>query len=280
MRTLALRTFLALAGLTLSWTAAEAVTLKEPFELTHPLAAGGTLTLENTNGSVTLEAWDRNEVRVEAEKRVKASSDEQAREIMKRLQIEVKKDANSLSLVTKMPRKDSGLLSWLSGSSYDAGVTYRIRVPRSVTLDAGTVNGGIKLTGTRGKAELETVNGTIQIEGAQGSFDLETTNGAIQVARTAGGVRASTTNGSIDVRLTEVAAGEDLSFATTNGSVTLQLPRNARASVDAAATNGRVSSDFEVDGESGKHRLEGDINGGGGRLRIRTTNGSVKLVAE
>lgn len=279
MRTLALRTFLALAGLTLSWTAAEAVTLKEPFELTHPLAAGGTLTLENTNGSVTLEAWDRNEVRVEAEKRVKASSDEQAREIMKRLQIEVKKNANSLSLVTKMPRKDSGLLSWLSGSSYDAGVTYRIRVPRSVTLDAGTVNGGIKLTGTRGKAELETVNGTIQIEEAQGSFDLETTNGAIQVARTAGGVRASTTNGSIDVRLTEIPDG-DLSFATTNGSVTLQLPRNARASVDAATTNGRVSSDFEVDGQSGKHRLEGDINGGGGRLRIRTTNGSVKLVAE
>lgn len=275
MRTLALRTLLALTGLAFSWTASEAATLKEPFHLTHPLAAGGTVTLENTNGSVTFEAWDRNEVRVEAEKRVKASSDEQAREIMKGIRIEVQKDADSLSLVTKMPRKGS----MPTGSGYEAGVTYRIRVPRSVTLDADTVNGGIKLTGTRGKAELGTTNGSIQVEEAQGSFDLETTNGAIHVAHTAGGVRAATTNGSIDVRLTEVPDGEDLSFTTTNGSVTVQLPRDVRASIDAATTHGRVSSELEIDGESGRRRLEGDINGGGGRLRIRTTNGSVKLVA-
>lgn len=279
MRILALQTCLALAGLMLSWTIAEAATLKEPFQHTYPLAAGGTLTLENKNGSVTLEAWDRDEVRVEAEKRVKAGSEEDARKIMEQIRIEVKQEAGSLRVVTRLPEKGSGLLSWLGGKSWNAGVSYKIRVPRRVTIDAGTANGGIKLAGTRGRAELETANGTITVEGAEGSFDLETVNGSIHVDRSAGGVRAETTNGSIVVHLTEIADGEDLSFATTNGSVTLQLPRDARASVDASAMNGRVSSEFEVDGESGKQRLEGDINGGGRRLRIRTTNGSVKLVA-
>jgi hypothetical protein len=48
--------------------------------------------------------------------------------------------------------------------------------------------------------------------------------------------------------------------------------------VDAATTNGGIDSDFDLaGGESRRNRLTGDINGGGGTLRIRTTNGSVHI---
>src|SRR5689334_1155301 len=37
----------------------------EHFDQTYPLTANGRVSLSNVNGSVTVEAWDRNEVRVE-----------------------------------------------------------------------------------------------------------------------------------------------------------------------------------------------------------------------
>jgi DUF4097 and DUF4098 domain-containing protein YvlB len=102
------------------------------------------------------------------------------------------------------------------------------------------------------------------------------------VADSSGTVDASTTNGGIEVDLKDVPDGSDLSFSTTNGSVTLRLPRDVRASLDAATSNGRVSSDFEVDGDGKPNRrhLFGDINGGGGKLHIRSTNGSVDIESQ
>src|SRR5690242_17534734 len=38
------------------------------FQQTYPLAAGGSFLLENVNGSVQVEGWDRNEVEVRAVK--------------------------------------------------------------------------------------------------------------------------------------------------------------------------------------------------------------------
>ena len=74
------------------------------------------------------------------------------------------------------------------------------------------------------------------------------------------------------------AADRDLGFSSTNGGITVRLPRDARLSVDAATTNGGIDSDFELAGGAARRsRLTGDINGGGSTLRIRTTNGSVHI---
>lgn len=269
-------------GLTLTacaWTAAEAATLTEQFQKTYSLKSGGGVELQNVNGAVTIEAWDQNEVRIEAEKKVKVDGDK-AREIMKQLQIEVSETAGGLRIVTRMPKRDGNLREWLSGDNVHVGVEYRIRVPRDARLGIENTNGKVTVTGTRGKADLETTNGGVVVDQAGGEIEIGTTNGSIEVTRSAGVVQASTTNGSIDVELDTAPDADQLSFSTTNGSITLQVPGNAGMTLDAAATNGRVSSDFEVtSGRSDRRRLEGDVNGGGGKVRLRTTNGSIRIVA-
>jgi hypothetical protein len=40
----------------------------ERFEQTYPLSAKGRVNVSNVNGSITVEAWDRNEVKLEAVK--------------------------------------------------------------------------------------------------------------------------------------------------------------------------------------------------------------------
>ena len=56
------------------------------------------------------------------------------------------------------------------------------------------------------------------------------------------------------------------------------LPRDARISIDAATTNGRVHTDLPVEGEQpGKRSLKGEVNGGGTTLYLRTTNGGIEI---
>lgn len=270
---------LALLGLVSAGVAAQAVTLKDRFQQTYPLQGGGTVTLDNVNGGVTIEAWDKNEVQVVADKEVKAKTDEAAKKAMQQVQIQVNKGASRLEIETKLPKRDSGFLDWMTGDNVNINVKYQVKVPRNAVLDIETVNGGIRLAGTHGKAIAETTNGALEIDGVHGDLHLETTNGSIAVTRSAGAVEAETTNGSIEVELTEVPDGSDLSFDTTNGSVSVRLPRDIRVSLDAATSNGRVTSAFDVEGADSKNRrrLSGDINGGGGRLRVRSTNGSVTI---
>jgi DUF4097 and DUF4098 domain-containing protein YvlB len=265
-------------GVLLLAAIAEAVTVKEPFNKTVALRPGSEIRLANVNGSVNFDAWDRDEVKIEAEKQVKASSDGEARRIMGQVRIDVVQDAKGVRIETKIPRRQNGLFDWLFGHEANVSVNYRIHVPRRAGLDLDNVNGPLTVTGTRGKARMETVNGGISVNDVQGDLELETTNGGIDVRRAAGALRAATTNGSIDAELAALPDDSDLSFETTNGRVALRLPRDARLSIDAATTNGRVQSDFEVEGgQPGKHSLRGDINGGGGKLYIRTTNGGVEI---
>ncbi|HYO13736.1 MAG TPA: DUF4097 family beta strand repeat-containing protein [Thermoanaerobaculia bacterium] len=273
------RTILALLGLLLPALATNAATLKETFQKTYPLRAGEKVTLRNVNGAVVVEAWDRAEVQVVAEKAVKAGDAELAKKAMSQIQIQAGRADGGLRIETKLPKRNNGVFDWMFGRDVSMNVAYRLRVPREARLDVVTVNGGLRLAGTRGDASLGTTNGGIEVEKAEGRLELATTNGAIQVADSAGSVEAETTNGGIEIELHDVAVGDDMRFSTTNGAVTLRLPRDIRVSLDAAVSNGRVSSDFEVDGADARNRrrLSGDINGGGGRLVVRTTNGSVTI---
>jgi DUF4097 and DUF4098 domain-containing protein YvlB len=172
---------------------------------------------------------------------------------------------SGLRIDTRLPKRgeeEGGIIAQLFNGSDDVNmsVSYKIRVPRHVALDIESSNGAITVTGTEGKAQLKTSNGRITMVGLAGS------------------VQAETSNGSIDAELTELASG-DLSLESSNGGISVRLPRDARFSVDAATSNGGVHSDFAVEGgRTGRHSsLKGEVNGGGSRLYIRTSNGGVHI---
>src|SRR5690349_21512450 len=108
-------TVLGLLGLFLSWRSADAATLTQSFEKTYPLRSGGELQLRNINGGVTVEAWDKDEVRVEAQKKVKGSSDDAVRRAINETRIEVTPTAGGLKIDTIHPKRTDGFFGWLSG---------------------------------------------------------------------------------------------------------------------------------------------------------------------
>jgi hypothetical protein len=257
---------------------AAAATVEERFDRTFPLAAGGTLQIGNTNGAITVEAWDRDEARVEALKEVRGRNDAEARDNMRRLQIVATPGAGSLRIDTRYPSNGGGFLDWLFGGGVHAKVTYRLHVPRRLQLTARSVNGGVTLTGTRGKAVLATTNGALTVAEVDGPLELETTNGNIAVRQAAGAVRAETTNGSVEAELSRLDG--TLSLESTNGTLTVRLPSGVRATLDAETTNGSVRSDLPVTATAaGSRHLRGAINGGGPQLKLSTTNGGIRILA-
>jgi DUF4097 and DUF4098 domain-containing protein YvlB len=265
-------------GLLLVAGTAGAETLTEKLDRTVPLQAGAQVRLSNINGAVTLEAWDRNEVHIMAEKKVKAGDADTARKYMSELKIEIVQNADGLRIDTRYPRKGNGFFDWMFGKDVNANVTYRLQVPRRAALHVVSVNGGVSATGTRGPAHLETTNGGITVRNVQGNMVLETVNGGIDVVRSAGALKAGSVNGGIDAELSDLPDGSEIRLTSTNGGINLRLPRDARLSIDAGTTNGRVRSDLSIDGgQPGKRSLKGDLNGGGGMLYLRTTNGGIDI---
>jgi len=274
------RIFPVVCGLLFLASTARAATLKDHFDKTVPLKGGSQVTLRNVNGSVKLEAWDRDEVRIEADKEVKAGTDSAARKFMDQVRVDVTLSSGSLRIETHAPKRGAnGFWDEMFGNSINYHVNYTLHVPRQAAVDAESVNGGVSLGGTHGKVRLETTNGAVDVKDVTGDVNAGTTNGGVSAMHVAGAVKAETTNGAVEVELTSFPAGSNLNFGSTNGSVHVRLPRDARLSVDAETTNGHVKSDFEVPGATlGKRSLKGNINGGGGQLKIRTTNGGIEIL--
>nr|MBA2565837.1 DUF4097 family beta strand repeat protein [Gemmatimonadota bacterium] len=86
-------------------------------------------------------------------------------------------------------------------------------------------------------------------------------------------------NGSIDAALGESSWSGALAFTTVNGEISLSLPSDVGASVEAETVNGHISSAFplEIRGRFGPRRMTGTIGSGGGELQLETVNGDIRL---
>jgi hypothetical protein len=243
-------------------TVAGAATARETIEETFAFEPGSHLRLENVNGSVRLEAWDRDEIRVVAEKKARASSAERAEELLRALEVRIEPVDGGLEVETRHPRASDGVLSWLFGGS-SGEVEYLIRLPRSADLDVSTVNGGVELDGVSGRLRLRSTNGGIEVVDGGGSLD------------------AGTTNGSIAAEVATLSAVDGFSLRTTNGRIHLALPADAGAELSAHTTNGSIETDLPVriHGRLRRTRIEGTLNGGGPRLELATTNGSIRIAS-
>ncbi len=274
----ALRTLAFVLAAAAAAQSGRAATLEERFEQRYPLAAGGTFALANVNGDVAVAPWDRPEVRVTAVKHAKAATEAHAKELLAAIEIRVERSPAEVRVETHNPSAIGGFFDWLAGSGSETSVTYRVDVPRSVRLQVETINGALAVRGTDGAAHLKTVNGALQANDVHGPLEAASVNGSIEVGGATGRVHANTTNGEIDVRLAAVAAGEETRIASTNGGVTVHLPAGARASLDARTVNGEVESPLPraASSHGGRH-LVGDLNGGGGKIEISTTNGGIHI---
>lgn len=226
----------------------------------------GKVTVENVNGSIKVEAWDKNQVSLEVTKTVRASDSEEAEEYFADLRVDITSGDDFLYVKTHYPHEfGRGFWSWLfHGGSRYGSVEYVLKVPSTVRLDVGSTNGSIR------------------VREVTGSVAAHSTNGRIDLEDVGGDVHGTTTNGSITARMSDKAEFHEMELGTTNGGITVYCPEGIDADVYAHTTNGGIHTDFPItiEGHFNGRRLEGKINNGGNVMNLHTTNGGISIYKE
>jgi DUF4097 and DUF4098 domain-containing protein YvlB len=219
----------------------------------YPLAAGGSVALENINGDVSIEVWERNEVRVYA---VKSAS---TLELLDELEVKVDADNNQVRIDTHYPS--------MNGSDHGhrrfTKVEYTVTVPRTAILD-----------------EIELVNGNLTVVGIEGGIDAETVNGNIMVRDCAGSASLGTVNGGIEAHIDRLDYDDKLDVESVNGQLDLYLASSLGADLSADTVNGSLKNDFGIEVRKGKYvgsDFHGSVGGGGAKVSLETVNGSINV---
>src|SRR5215472_10742847 len=125
------------------WVAPSYAISKE-FNQTYTLQPGGTLEVQNVNGTVEVQGWDRDVVEVHAVKTAKVKESD-----LERVMIDVSAKPSGVSVLTRYPQNEG----------VEVAVEYTIHVPHGAKVEhLGTVNGTLRVAGVSEVDELRTVN--------------------------------------------------------------------------------------------------------------------------
>lgn len=221
---------------------------------TRALAATGEVVVENVNGPVSIESWDKPEVRLQAVKSARTEAD------LKALDIRIDATDRRFAVKTAYLEKDG---SWLKKFTNTGEVRYTLTVPHGATL-----------------RRVETLNGAITIANVHGRVTARAVNGRIEAHGLAHEVELSAVNGAVTASFDTVAARQDIVLSADNGRIELLLPADAGAEVSARTVNGSIANDFGLAADAEKwvgRELEGTIGDGAARIRLKTINGSIEI---
>jgi DUF4097 and DUF4098 domain-containing protein YvlB len=259
-------------------------------DTTFAVPANGRLLLDALNGVVTVRAWDRAEVRVQAA------------------------HPSNTRIVTRLRGRDLRLESEQARGPHGR-VEYHVTVPRAFGIQVEGVNlpvtvhdvggvvrvsnveGAVTVSGTSGALELESVGGVITVDNARGAIEVSTVNQGIRLNGVQGRIRADAVNGSIIMRGVDADRVEastvngEISFTGNihdrgryyfgahNGRITLALPEQANATLRIESKTGRIDAGFPVPVTSIRDgHFAATFGTGSASIEVESFNGNVRLV--
>jgi putative adhesin len=250
------------------------------------------LQLTTFDGAIDIRPGEGRDVVVEIEKRGPT------KEAVDRLQVEAKQDGNRIEVEVKRPAQDEAFFG--IGHHMSPTAKLIVTMPRDGNVLARSGDGSIRIEGVRGRLELRTSDGSIRareiggdvllethdgsvvLDGLAGDLDLTTGDGSVTVSGKPGALKLKTGDGSITLRAEAgTVMKDDWSVSTGDGGVTLYLPSDFSAEIDAHTGDGTIRSELDVSasdsGERERRTLRGRIGSGGKLLKVRTSDGSIRL---
>jgi DUF4097 and DUF4098 domain-containing protein YvlB len=155
-----------------------------------------------------------------------------------------------VAIVAELPRRGGNL-----------DMSFKVRVPPDAHVEATLNNSRLKADGLRGHVKAMVVNGRIELTGLRGTVD------------------AATVNGSVSVKMAEITG--HVRVECTNGQISIEVPKDAKATLNARSVNGSVNVQGLDTQESATGRrirsVEAPLNGGGPEIDLRANNGRISI---
>ena len=213
------------------------------------------------------------------------------------LQVDTKQDGNRVDVDVRKPPHE---VVFFGIGHMTPTAKLIVTMPRDGNVVAKSGDGAIKLDRVRGRFELRTGDGSVRgndvsgqiivatgdgsvtLDSAEGDLDVDTGDGSVRVTGKLAAVKLHTGDGSVTLRADSGSAMKnDWSIETGDGGVTVYLPSDFAAELDAHTNDGSIRSDASTtkdeDGESSRRTVKTRLGAGGKTLKIRTGDGSIRL---
>src|SRR5262245_2794004 len=238
---------------------------------TYDLAAGGVVSVSNTNGYIRVTSWNENRVRVDAVKRVRRDEDPGP------VEIQVTPRPDRIDIRTVYPRSQGTRVA----------VDYDLKIPRDAVLNAQTSSGEITVSDPVARVTATSTNGPINVREVAGDTTLFSTNGQITTGRIGGLLNVTTSNGNMTIGTVESTLSarcgncnisargirDDATAQTSNGSIELE---RIGGRVNAETANGRIRiNDVGGDVITSSYSNSITVMNARGRVAATANNGSV-----
>jgi hypothetical protein len=251
---------------------------QETIRRTFPATAR--IDVDNVNGRIHVTGYNGGEIRMTAEKTIRAESEERLEAAKREVTLDTHTSGDTLIVYVDGPFRchcgDGGHGIHDHGHrGYDVTYDFELQVP-AATLP-----------------RLATVNGSIRLEDTTGDFDLSNVNGGIELHEISGSGSAHTVNGKIAALFSRNPA-TDSSFKTINGTIEATFQPGLSADVGIKTFNGGAYTDFDAAAlprinpvgarQDGRFVYRADrstrlrIGNGGPELTFDTLNGSIRII--
>jgi DUF4097 and DUF4098 domain-containing protein YvlB len=285
----------------------------EKFERTeeHTLSMQGieAIDVDTLFGSVVVNGADTDDCQIEAKLTARAPSVEEAELIAQQTEIKIEPDGATLKIYVEHPHLKSNRSVGVSfditmPKSVAAEVQSSFASVKLADIEADvkvdTSFASISCSNIKGLVDLKTSYGSIKCENiesesvrAHTSFssitcrdiiapvDLQTSYGTVNCRDlTSTQIEAHSSFGSVDIECSGKTGPElQADVSTSYGSIEFKAPSNFSGAIDAKTSFGSIQTllPVTVSGEIGKDRVSGTVGTGGGRLKLETSFGSIKI---
>ena len=249
----------------------------------YPIADAENMTvfIDNLNGDVVVESTAGNEVKLTLEIEISAKTEELMKTAKSQLKLGEWIDNDTLSFYTDAPfiKRTKCGDGWRYETNkyppYAFKYQYKVLVPRAVSLDLKTINGG-----------------QVLVKNVEGLIKASNVNGGLELLNVHELSSANAVNGDITIEFKK-APVQPIKFGTVNGDFNLTLPDDFAAQVFFESLNGDLYSSFDYEAiapklvkteKNGTYKIESkagiEIGSNGPELIFRTVNGSAYLKNE
>jgi hypothetical protein len=262
---------------------------QQQIDTTFAVRSGATLELESEHGSVVVNTWDRQAVRVRTLTPVRIRPRISYEDGIVEVEMNPRGRSENVALEITLPRSFHVNLEGVNFAATVDGVQGNVAVEtmqgavnvRGVTgnIDIEAVNGEVAVDNSRGDIVVEATNQNVRLTNIRGNIEVETTNGSITMLRAESSmVEVSTVNGIVQYDGT-VNDGGRYYLGTHNGSISMSFPERTNAAVEVSTSNGQVQSTFGIPITSTRsRRFNFTLGSGSARVELESYNGSVRLV--
>ena len=234
---------------------------------TYDLTGKPELRVEARDASVQVEVWDQNKIEARVTTRgwhIGTGG----------VEIVEHQQGNAVDIELRQPH-----------THFSIGIDNRrieldIHMPRNAKVNLHTGDGNVSAKGLKGELNFTTGDGRLELDDVDGDLRAHTSDGSVRVSGRFDLLELRTSDGRVEV---EARPGSQLREAwdirSSDGSVRLRIPGDLAADIELHTSDVSITTNIPiaVEGSFGNHDIHGKMNGGGNRLTVHTSDGSVTL---